>query len=218
MPKLRSLAMGCLLSFNGLLLLGTLPAASHAAEPANAAPAASTPASPSASTPPPASPTSTTASAATSNATPEFTWDDLIPPDYRPEAVMGQIDVSSMQDGDPKAVAAMDKLRALWKEAPVVKELDGRKIKLGGFAVPLDGDGKITTEFLLVPYYGACIHVPPPPANQAILITLDKPQDIIKQPFDAVWVEGVIKIERFSNDLADAGYAMKNAVVTPYEE
>ncbi len=148
----------------------------------------------------------------------EFTWDDLIPADYRPEAVFAQMDVNSMQDGDPKAAEAMEKLRALWKDAPVVKELDGRKIKLGGFAVPLDGDGKITTEFLLVPYYGACIHVPPPPANQAILITLDKPQDIIKQPFDAVWVEGVIKIERFSNELADAGYAMKNAVVTPYEE
>jgi hypothetical protein len=148
----------------------------------------------------------------------EFTWDDLIPADYRPEAVFAQMDVSSMQDGDPKAAEAMEKLRALWKDAPMVKELDGRKIKLGGFAVPLDGDGKITTEFLLVPYYGACIHVPPPPANQAILITLDKPQDIIKQPFDAVWVEGVIKIERFSNELADAGYAMKNAVVTPYEE
>lgn len=148
----------------------------------------------------------------------EFTWDDLIPADYRPEAVFAQMDVNSLQDGDPKAAEAMEKLRALWKDAPVVKELDGRKIKLGGFAVPLDGDGKITTEFLLVPYYGACIHVPPPPANQAILITLDKPQDIIKQPFDAVWVEGIIKIERFSNELADAGYAMKNAVVTPYEE
>jgi hypothetical protein len=215
MPKLRSLAMGCLplmasfLLRTSFLLLGTLAATSHAAEPAKAT--TSAPTSPSASTPANPPP-------ATANATQEFTWDDLIPPDYRPEAVMGQIDVSSMQDGDPKAIAAMDKLRALWKEAPVVKELDGRKIKLGGFAVPLDGDGKITTEFLLVPYYGACIHVPPPPANQAILITLDKPQDIIKQPFDAVWVEGVIKIERFSNDLADAGYAMKNAVVTPYEE
>lgn len=150
--------------------------------------------------------------------TQEFTWDDLIPADYRPEAVFAQMDVNALQDGDPKAAEAMEKLRALWKEAPVIKELNGRKIKLGGFAVPLDGDGKITTEFLLVPYYGACIHVPPPPANQAILITLDKPQDIIKQPFDAVWVEGVIKVERFSNDLADAGYAMKNAIVTPYEE
>lgn len=148
----------------------------------------------------------------------EFSWDDLIPADYQPDAMFAQLDVNSLQDGDPKAQEAMDKLRALWKEAPVVKTLEGRKIRLGGFAVPLDGDGKITTEFLLVPYYGACIHVPPPPANQAILITLDKPQSIIKQPFDAIWVEGVIHIEKFSNDLADAGYAIKNAVITPYEE
>lgn len=148
----------------------------------------------------------------------EFSWDDLIPPDYQPEAVFAQMDVNSLQDGDAKAQAAMEKLRSLWKDAPVVKSLEGRKIRLGGFAVPLDGDGKITTEFLLVPYYGACIHVPPPPANQAILITLDKPQAVIKQPFDAVWVEGVIHIERFSNELADAGYTIKNAVIAPYEE
>jgi len=190
---------------------------------ADVTPAVTTPAAASAAvnTPTPnAAPTTktTTPAAIDPAAVKEFTWDDLIPADYRPEAVFAQMDVSSMQDGDPKAAEAMEKLRALWKDAPVVKELDGRKIKLGGFAVPLDGDGKITTEFLLVPYYGACIHVPPPPANQAILITLDKPQDIIKQPFDAVWVEGVIKIERFSNELADAGYAMKNAIVTPYEE
>lgn len=193
MSKMRCATMVCLFA------LGALPYSGHTADKPG---------------PAPAQPAATVAPGEVK----EFTWDDLIPADYRPEAVMSQIDVNSMEDGDPKAVEAMEKLRALWKDAPVVKELDGRKIKLGGFAVPLDGDGKITTEFLLVPYYGACIHVPPPPANQAILISLDKPQDIIKQPFDAVWVEGVLKIERFSNELADAGYAMKNAIVTPYEE
>jgi hypothetical protein len=147
-----------------------------------------------------------------------FSWDDLIPVAYRPEAVLAQMDTVGLDDGDPRAEEAMKKLRALWREAPVVKALHGKKIKIGGFAVPLDGDGKITTEFLLVPYYGACIHVPPPPANQAILVSLDKPQDIIKKPFDTVWVEGVLRVERFSNDLADAGYAIKDGVISPYEE
>lgn len=212
MPK-RTLLLSCSVSF---ILLGS-PAYSADDKPATAS-TGTTPAT--INTPVTTSAATQTPTSVASNpaAVKEFTWDDLIPADYRPDAVFAQMDVNSLQDGDPKAAEAMEKLRALWKDAPVVKELDGRKIKLGGFAVPLDGDGKITTEFLLVPYYGACIHVPPPPANQAILITLDKPQDIIKQPFDAVWVEGVIKIERFSNELADAGYAMKNAVVTPYEE
>lgn len=209
MFKMRFTIMGCLFA------LGALPLSALAADNTAAATGPATALSPNAALGPTAAPAKVSQPSAE---TKEFTWDDLIPADYRPEAVMNQIDVNSMEDGDPKAVEAMEKLRALWKEAPVVKELDGRKIKLGGFAVPLDGDGKITTEFLLVPYYGACIHVPPPPANQAILISLDKPQDIIKQPFDAVWVEGVLKIERFSNELADAGYAMKSAVVTPYEE
>ena len=84
--------------------------------------------------------------------------------------------------------------------------------------MPLDGDGQITTEFLLVPYYGACVHVPPPPSNQVIVVSLDKPQDLIKQPFDPVWVEGKLSIQRFSNELADAGYAIKSAKITAFEE
>lgn len=210
MRKYTFFMLGCALALS-LLAEGIMAADKKAEAPAAVASTTTNPAAINLAATVPA----TTVPSATGK---EFTWDDLIPADYRPEAVFAQVDVNSMQDGDPKAVEAMDKLRALWKEAPVVKSLDGRKIRLGGFAVPLDGDGKITTEFLLVPYYGACIHVPPPPANQAILISLDKPQDVIKQPFDAVWVEGVIHIERFSNELADAGYAMKNAVVTPYEE
>lgn len=152
------------------------------------------------------------------SANPPFSWDDLIPTDYRPEYILAQMDATMLMDGTPEAQAALSKLRSLWKDAPVVKALHGKKVKLGGFAVPLDGDGKIITEFLLVPYYGACIHVPPPPANQAILVSLDKPQHIIKKTFDAVWIEGELRVERFSNDIGDAGYAMRNAVITPYEE
>ncbi len=56
-------------------------------------------------------------------------------------------------------------------DAPVVKELDGQQVKLPGYIVPLEvsEEGR-TTEFLLVPYYGACIHVPPPPSNQIVHI------------------------------------------------
>ena len=148
----------------------------------------------------------------------EVTWEDLIPADYQPENLFANVDVNSMQDGDPKAVEAMEKLRAMWKDAPVVNTLDTQRVKISGFAVPLDGDGQITTEFLLVPYYGACVHVPPPPSNQVIVVSLDKPQDLIKQPFDPVWVEGKLSIQRFSNELADAGYAIKSAKITAFEE
>ena len=81
------------------------------------------------------------------------------------------------------------KLRKLWDEAPVVTALDGAQIRLPGFAVPLETDGEIATRFLLVPYVGACIHVPPPPLNQTVLVEAPKGARI-RHVFDPVWVTG----------------------------
>ncbi len=56
----------------------------------------------------------------------------------------------------------------------VRNELNGSKVKIPGFVIPLEGDDKAVTEFLLVPYFGACIHVPPPPPNQIIYVKFKK--------------------------------------------
>ena len=54
--------------------------------------------------------------------------------------------------------------------------LNGQYVKLPGYVVPLESDaGGLLSEFLLVPYYGACIHVPPPPSNQIVYVRLNKP-------------------------------------------
>ncbi|WP_134617259.1 DUF3299 domain-containing protein, partial [Pseudomonas aeruginosa] len=70
--------------------------------------------------------------------------------------------------------------------------------------------------FLLVPYYGACIHVPPPPSNQIVYVKTAKgvQMDELYQPF---WVEGTFKVENASSELAAAGYRMQASKVTPYE-
>jgi hypothetical protein len=104
------------------------------------------------------------------------------------------------------------------KSAPVNDSLAGKTVRLPGFVVPLETDGEKSSEFLLVPYYGACIHVPPPPANQTIHVTTrDKKGATIRQLFDVVWVTGVIDVEQFSSDLADAGYTIDATKVEPYE-
>jgi hypothetical protein len=83
--------------------------------------------------------------------------------------------------------------------------------------VPLETDGKRTSEFLLVPYFGACIHVPPPPANQTILVkTKAKEGAEIRKLYDVVWVTGVLKTELFVGDLAHAGYRIDAHQVDPY--
>lgn len=101
--------------------------------------------------------------------------------------------------------------------APVVKELDGQQVKLPGYIVPLDiDDDNRVNEFLLVPYFGACIHVPPPPPNQIVHVTseLGVRLDALYQPF---WIEGPLRAENSSSELAEAGYRMAADKIYPYQ-
>lgn len=143
-------------------------------------------------------------------------WDDLIPRDFRPDDLLSEYDVDGMSDDDPRAQELMEKLLALWKDAPVVEALDGQRVRLPGFVVPVEGDGRHVEEFLLVPYYGACIHVPPPPANQTVHVLAQGRNVTIRGLFDTVWVTGIIKVERKSSELAEAGYQIEAIEVTPY--
>ena len=90
-----------------------------------------------------------------------------------------------------------------------VPEMDGVRGKIPGYIVPVetDADGKLT-EFFLVPYFGACIHVPPPPPNQIIHGRLDTPIEMT-DIYAAYWIEGTLKSERFENDVAATAYIME---------
>ncbi|MBK1706014.1 hypothetical protein CKO40_15975 [Halochromatium glycolicum] len=145
-------------------------------------------------------------------------WNDLIPTDWQPERLLSEYDVESLSDDDPRALELMDRLRALWDEAPIVAELDDRQIRLPGFVVPLTMDASAITEFLLVPYFGACVHVPPPPRNQIVLVTTKPGRPYPGGMFDTVWVAGQMRVEPFRSDLGDAGYRIEEAFVTPYSD
>lgn len=147
----------------------------------------------------------------------EIEWDALIPEDWRPETLFDEADIGYLSDDDPRAQQLLDKLKALWDEAPVVTELNGQRVKLPGFVVPLEMDATKIDQFLLVPYFGACIHVPPPPANQIVHVVMREGKAFEGQLFDTVWVTGTMQVERLSNELGDAGYRMDNATVAPYE-
>jgi hypothetical protein len=148
----------------------------------------------------------------------EMDWDSLIPDDYRPDKIMSQFgDLDAMSDDDPRAQQVLEELTAAWNAAPVVESLDGKRIRLPGFVVPLETDGQKLKEFLLVPYYGACIHVPPPPANQTVYVIVPDSEAKIRQAFDTVWVTGTLSAKPFTSDLATAGYRLQAETVTPYE-
>jgi hypothetical protein len=89
----------------------------------------------------------------------------------------------------------------------IVAALDGKRVRIGGYVVPLDFESTTVKEFLLVPFVGACIHVPPPPANQIIYVK-SKDGFEVGGSFDPVWVTGTMKTETAFTGLADAGYTI----------
>lgn len=134
----------------------------------------------------------------------------VIPPQLTPLHDLSQISDALSAEAAPAA-------RQQAPNAPVVKALDGQQVKIPGYIVPLEvSDEGRTTEFLLVPYYGACIHVPPPPSNQIVHIFSEMGVRIedLYQPY---WIEGTMQVKASSSELADAGYQMEAEKIYAYE-
>lgn len=147
----------------------------------------------------------------------ETTWEALVPAGWDPMRELAGLDFNTLGDSDPRAIKALEKLRKEWDNAPVVAALNGNRIRIPGFVVPLDVQKRRVTEFLLVPYYGACIHTPPPPANQIIHIVPAKPLTN-EQAMRPVWVSGTLETVRTETGMGAAGYYMKADKVVPYRE
>lgn len=97
-----------------------------------------------------------------------------------------------------------------------VKELNETKVRIPGYTVPFDFSANAEiTEFLLVPYYGACLHAPPPPPNQTVFIMSDEPIKL-RDLAQAVWIEGTIYTQTQESELADAAYTIKIDKVETY--
>jgi hypothetical protein len=146
----------------------------------------------------------------------EVPWDALVPASWDPAKELGALDLSTLSDSDPRAIKALEKLKAAMDNAPVVPAINGSRVRIAGFMVPLDGIRGQITEFLLVPYFGACIHTPPPPSNQIIHVVPVKPYKT-DQGMEAVWISGTIETVRAETGMGNAGYRMKAEVVTTYK-
>jgi uncharacterized protein len=145
----------------------------------------------------------------------EIPWDSLIPADWDPAREFAGLDFNVLSDADPRAVKALQKLREAWDNAPVVPALNGTRVRMAGYIVPLDVQKRQIKEFLLVPYFGACIHTPPPPANQIIHVVPAKPVDA-QHEMSAVWISGTLETVRSNTGLGNAAYYMKADAVAPY--
>lgn len=144
-------------------------------------------------------------------------WDDLMPKDWDPMAEFKKLDFNKMKDTDPRAMEALQRLRDAMNSAPVEPSINGARIRIPGFIVPLEVVRHQITEFLLVPYFGGCIHVPPPPANQIIHVFPTKPLKKGMESMDAVWISGVLEAFPSDSEMGTAGYRMKAEVVERYQ-
>jgi hypothetical protein len=108
-------------------------------------------------------------------------------------------------------------------ESAANKSLDGKLIRMPGFLLPLEYSGKRVSEFLLVPWVGACIHTPPPNPNQIVYVKSDKPYEI-KGTYDPVWVTGRMTARANTKSVyitdgsseVDSSYAVQASRVDPY--
>ncbi len=154
----------------------------------------------------------------------ELSWDDLLPPlppSVTPDQLLrhgsnesmgGDAEIWDMEEDSFEDVFATPAY-----PTGVVEELDGERVKLPGFLVPLELiDNGTVAEFLLVPSFGACVHYPAPPPNQIVYVKMEKPI-VIQSMWDPVWVSGEIRTESRETDLAAASYSMTGELVEEYE-
>jgi hypothetical protein len=190
---------------------GASPAA-VAAPPAPAAPPkAATPADTSKA----AGPADTSKAAGPAASYRTIVWDDLAPADWDPMKQFHDLKLGALTDADPRATALLQRMREVWDNAPANRALDGQAVRIAGYLVPLDEGKAGLVNFLLVPYFGACIHTPPPPSNQVIDVTPRSPAKGY-HAMDPVWVRGRLQVNRSDTLLGVSSYRMEALSVEPY--
>lgn len=150
----------------------------------------------------------------------EISWEALVPPDYDPNAAINHLveQLNGFEDNDQEALEIYQKIQVELDNAPVNADLDGKIIKMPGFIAPLENNNGIIDEFLLVPYFGACIHVPAPPLNQTVMVKTDKGQGVKTEESDfPVWITGKIVAVEEKTNIGAAGYRIEDPFIEPYE-
>jgi uncharacterized protein len=144
-------------------------------------------------------------------------WEELVPAGWDPMREFKDLDVASLTDNDPRAAQLLRRMREVWDNAPTNPKMDGARVRLPGYVVPLEESNGALREFLLVPYFGACIHSPPPPANQIVHVLPGTPARGVRS-MDAVWVSGTMQLIKTDSYMGAASYRLAATTVEPYAE
>ena len=142
-------------------------------------------------------------------------WEELVPKDWDPMKDLKGMDLSKLDDSDPRANDLLMKLQEAANNAPTNPALNGTEVKIPGFLVPLEENNGQVSEFLLVPYFGACIHTPPPPANQIIHVKTSNATKGLRA-MDTIWITGKLQTLRNDSMMGVSGYHITASSVTKY--
>ncbi len=149
-------------------------------------------------------------------------WEELIPktdldaianpPDYIVSMSDGS-ESDQLESAIKSAMNPSDAANDIYEQALVstniIEAMNGKDIRIPGFIVPVEFiNDKQISSFFLVPYFGACLHMPPPPPNQIIYVETGKVLDI-ESIYEPVWVTGKLSTELFEDKIATAAYVLK---------
>jgi hypothetical protein len=98
-----------------------------------------------------------------------------------------------------------------------LQQLDGQRVKIAAFIVPLEDDMQQADEFLLVPYFGACVHTPPPPPNQMVYVRMKDRKTVKIGWWDPVMFEGVLHLKQVESPYGATYYEMEGIASEPYK-
>lgn len=148
----------------------------------------------------------------------QLKWADLVPKNIapaQPNKTFFAGSTPAAEDEPPPPPLREGNFMSMKRRQPggdrppaIVTDLNGKHVQIGGYVVPLDFDATTIKEFLLVPFVGACIHVPPPPANQIVYVKAQK-GFAVNGSFEPVKVTGTLKAETAFTGLANAGYTLE---------
>ena len=151
-------------------------------------------------------------------------WSHLIPEGYEPEKLLEKYEkdlmkLESLPDDSEEGLQIIQRIQSEIDMIPTNTKWDGKWVSLPGFIAPLETKNAAVGRFLLVPYFGACIHVPPPPVNQTVLVDLKPKQGIKLHEVDYPFmITGKLSVSKTNTDIGNAGYHITEATAVVHHD
>ncbi|MDD2357273.1 MAG: DUF3299 domain-containing protein [Thiovulaceae bacterium] len=142
-------------------------------------------------------------------------WSKLIDPNFNQQKIVSfyKEKVSHVKEGTPQEIAIYAQMQEALKQGGNNKAIDGKRVKLSGYIVPIDIDGESVSTFLFFPNQAACIHVPASPENQTIFVTAKKGEGIMMEDaYENIIVYGTIKLHHTEAANGTASFIIDDAI------